>query len=764
LVLARHALRQPEQLDRLNAALADRYEVEAQIGRGGMATVFRARDLKLKRPVAIKVLHPELAATLGTERFLREVEIAAKLHHPHILVLHDSGEADGQLYYVMPLVEGESLRARLNREKQLPLDDALQIARELADALGYAHDHGVIHRDVKPENIMLQSGHAVVTDFGIAQAVSQAGGERLTETGLALGTPAYMSPEQAAGDRALDGRSDCYALACVLYEMLTGDPPFVASTAQAIIARHVTDVPPPITTVRPTVGVNAAAAIAKALSKAPADRFDSVTAFGAALTQPAKGASADRKSIAVLPFANMSADPENAFFSDGITEEIINALAQIPGLHVASRTSCFYFKGKTPEMAEVAAKLRVSTVLEGSVRRAGHQLRITVQLIDVAKDEHIWSERYDRTMDDVFAVQDEIAAAIADRMRTSLGPGAETRLVRHAPSDVRAYELYLKGRGYLYQRGMGIPNGLECMEQALEVDPDYPMALAGLADANTLMALYAGRPSAQCQQTALEAAHRAASLAPDLAEGHNALACAQLLFEWNWLAAEASFQRALELNPRYLQARGWYAGFYLGLVRSQFEEAIEQSGRCIESDPLSGYAHSMHACCLIFGGRPLDALPFAHQARALEPEAYLAHITTQMSHYWAQQWDESLAAGGTALAVSGRHPWSLALQCVCLADSGREAEARAAQAELTARAVGGYVQPFLLAQATAAIGDADGAIAYAEQAFDARDPALVLFGRNWRPAHHLQADRRFVEILRRMRLPDWEEGEIRAIR
>ena len=574
-----------------------------------------------------------------------------------------------------------------------------------------------------------------------------------------------MSPEQASGEDEIDGRSDLYSLGCVLYEMLTGEQPFTGATAQAVIAKQFALTPPPVTATREAVPTPLSRAISKLLERTPADRF----AAGAHLLEALRSGEtavpatqgADEKSIAVLPFANMSADPENAFFSDGITEEIINALAQIPGLHVASRTSCFYFKGKAPEMADVAAKLKVSTVLEGSVRRAGDRLRITVQLIDVEKDEHIWSERYDRTMDDVFAVQDEIATAVAERMRTSLGPGAAPRLVRHAPSDVHAYELYLKGRGLLNQRGTAVLKGLQCMQEALEIDPDYPMALAGLADANTLMAYYGAGPSATYHPTALDAAQRVVSLAPDLAEGHNAMAGFQLFFEWNWTAAEAAFRRALELNPRYVQARAWYALFYLGCVGGRFEEAIEHTNRCIEFDPLSGYAHSVHAFALAFWGRQLETQPFTDQARALDPEAFLSHVATQLCHYAAGQWDESNAAAETAMAVSGRHPWSLANVCVCLADSGRDAEARAAQAELTSRAVGGYIQPFMLAMATAAIGDGDAAFAYAEQAFEERDPALVLFGRNWKGAHHLRADPRFVDILRRMRLPGWEEGEAR---
>src|SRR5438132_7163529 len=308
-------------LARLQSAVADRYAVERELGRGGMATVYLARDLKHHRKVAIKVLKPDLAAALGPERFLREIEIAAGLSHPHILPLHDSGEAGGLLYYVMPFVEGESLRDRLNREQQLPLEDALQITREVADALSFAHSRDVVHRDIEPENILFQAGHAVVSDFGIARAITAAASGTRTEAGIPIGTPGYMSPEQAAAELHLDGRSDVYSLGCVLYEMLAGGPPFTGPTPQAVLARHSLDPVPALRTVRQAVPLAVEHAVMKALEKMPADRFTTATEFADALRTPPAGrpapAPAAAKSIAVLPFANLSPDPENEYFSDG---------------------------------------------------------------------------------------------------------------------------------------------------------------------------------------------------------------------------------------------------------------------------------------------------------------------------------------------------------------------------------------------------------------------------------------------------------------
>ncbi len=392
----------PDSFDSLKTALADRYAIQEEIGAGGMATVYLAEDLKHHRQVAVKVLRPELAATLGAERFLREIEVVAQLNHPHILALHDSGDDGGFLYYVMPYVDGESLRDRLNREKQLPVEHAIKYTREVADALHSAHRHGVIHRDIKPDNILLQEDHAIVADFGIARAVSAAGGDHLTESGLAIGTPIYMSPEQAAGGDEVTGSSDVYSLACVLYEMLTGDPPFTGPTIESVVRQHLTTDPKLVTDLRATVPIALTSALQKALAKTPADRFTTARGFAEALTHEDAAGSHEpaAASIAVLPFTNMSADPENEFFTEGITEDIINALTKIPELRVASRTSAFAFKGQAQDVRAIGERLMVSKVLEGSVRKAANRLRITAQLINTADGYHIWSEQYDRELDD----------------------------------------------------------------------------------------------------------------------------------------------------------------------------------------------------------------------------------------------------------------------------------------------------------------------------------------------------------------------------
>ncbi|MFQ5551316.1 MAG: protein kinase, partial [Gemmatimonadales bacterium] len=406
----------PNQLEALRTALASLYTVERELGRGGMATVYLARDLKHDRNVALKVLRPELAASLGPDRFLREIRFVASLTHPQILPLHDSDECDGFLYYVMPFVEGGSLRSHMDREGRLPVDEALSIARAVTAALDHAHRRDVLHRDIKPENILLQEGQPLVADFGVARAISECCDD-LTGVGMTVGTPAYMSPEQAAADEVLDGRSDLYALACVVYEMLTGEPPFAGVGPQQTMARHATEAARPIRMLRADVPAPVEAVLAKALAKDPAHRHAYAREFGEALAVAAlqgdPGAtdvtapSIREHAIAVLPLVNASPEPENEYFSDGVTDELINALAQVEGLRVASRTSVFALKGEKKDVRSIAAHLGVSAVLEGTVRKAGNRIRVTVQLTDVSDGRHLWSEQYDRKMEDVFALQED---------------------------------------------------------------------------------------------------------------------------------------------------------------------------------------------------------------------------------------------------------------------------------------------------------------------------------------------------------------------
>jgi serine/threonine protein kinase/Flp pilus assembly protein TadD len=549
-------------IERLRASLTNAYTIDRELGRGGMATVYLAQDRKHDRVVALKVLHPDLAASLGPDRFLREIKLAARLNHPHILPLHDSGAADGFLYYVMPYVEGESLRERLDRERLLPVDEAVHHARAIASALDYAHRQGIVHRDMKPENVMLYEGEAMVMDFGIAKAVSAAGSETLTQTGMMVGTPAYVSPEQAAGDVNLDGRSDQYSLACVLYEMLSGERPFTGPTPQAIMSKRFTETAKPLRAVRNSVPENVERAVTKAMSTDAGERFPTASMFAQALAsglttptdtqtipQPVMSAA---KSVAVLPFANMSPDPENEYFTDGMAEEIINALTKIQSLRVASRTSSFAFKGKNEDINEIGRKLRVSTVLEGSVRKMGNRLRITAQLVNVADGYHLWSERYDREMEDVFAIQDDISQAIVKALRVILSEGEKKAIESSRTDNLQAYEFYLRGRQFFEFRRKSLEYARQMFKRAIELDPNYALAHAGIADCCSLLYMMFDARESNLKQ-AESASNTALRLAPDLAEAHVARGIAFSLSQ-NYGDAEREFEKATRLDPKLFEA------------------------------------------------------------------------------------------------------------------------------------------------------------------------------------------------------------------
>ena len=623
-------------LDALRRALADRYAIERELGQGGMATVYLAQDLKHHRPVAIKLLRSELAAALGPERFLREIEISAHLHHPHILPLYDSGEAEGLLYYVMPYVEGESLRDRLTREKQLPLEDALQIAREVADALGYAHSHGVIHRDIKPENILLESGHAVVADFGIARAVGSAATEKLTQTGIAVGTPVYMSPEQAAGSKELDGRSDLYSLGCVLYEMLAGQPPFTGPTVESIVHQHLVTEPPNVTNIRPAVPASVAAALQRALAKTPADRFNPVALFAEALSGraaaagttvptapgaviPTKrsrrrlallglaslvvvagvfavgrwlrpGAAAPRHprtAIAVLPFENLSAEGPNAYFAPGLHDELLTQLSKVAALTVISRTSVMGYAGTSKAIKLIGQELGVGTLVEGSVQVVGDRLRVNVQLIDAATDAHLWAEHYDRTLDDAFAIQSDVAQRIVAAVGVALGDAEQRRVAQAPTANAEAYRLYLQGREYYSRPGYLRQNqemAQQLFERALALDPDFALARAALSQVHGSMYWWRYDPSAARAARQREEAEAALRLAPDLPQAHSAMGLAHYRGRRDYRRALEEFAIALAGLPN--DAELWALTGYVHRRLGNWNEVVAAFEKATQLAPL----------------------------------------------------------------------------------------------------------------------------------------------------------------------------------
>ena len=735
-----------EPLERLNAALAGRYALAHELGSGGMATVYLADDLKHHRPVAVKVLRPELASVLGPERFLREVEIAARLNHPHILALYDSGEADGFLYYVMPYVKGESLRHRLEREQQLPIDEALGITRQIASALDHAHAHDVIHRDVKPENILLYEGEAMVADFGIALATSAAAGERLTQTGLAVGTPEYMSPEQSVGERALDARSDVYSLACVLYEILAGEPPYTGRTAQAVIAKRLTDPVPAVRRLRTTVPAAVEQALMKALAKTPADRFASTGAFAEALTAPAPVRSPP--SVAVLPFLNLSVDPENEYFADGITEDVIAQLSKVRALRVISRTSVMAFKQRSHSLREIAAKLEVATLLEGSVRRVGDRVRIVAQLIEAASDQHLWAETYDRQLTDIFAIQADVALHIAAALKAELSPAEKTRIHKEPTGDLQAYQLYLQGRHWLIRYTQeGMRKAIEYFEQAIDRDPSYALAYVGAGLAYVELGEGGALQPDEAYARANQAVATALELDAELAEAHATLAYLKFVGDYDWARAEREFKRALELNPSSADTYDYYGRMLSSLERH--DEALALLKRAQELDPL---AHRLDlATELLRAGRYDEALRSARLGSDLDSQYARGHATLGWAYLKKGMCDEGLAELEQAVTLApGNTNWLGQLgQAYGLA--GELAKARDVLQQLEVLSRQRYVSPYHLAYVYVGLGEQDTAIDWLERAYVERAGAVYGIKGSFLFTA-LRSHPRFTALLKKMNL------------
>jgi eukaryotic-like serine/threonine-protein kinase len=778
-----------DALTRLAAALEGRYRIERELGEGGMATVFLAEDLKHHRQVALKVLKPELAHAVGAERFLREIATTANLRHPHILPLFDSGRVGDLPYYVMPYVEGETLRERLDREKQLPVEEALEIAREVADALDYAHRRGVIHRDIKPGNILLEGGHAVVADFGIARAVDAAGGEPLTETGLSIGTPTYMSPEQATTEAQPDARSDEYALGCVLFEMLAGQPPFSGASAGAVIRQHIAVEPPPITALRPAVPADVAAAVGKALAKDPADRFGDVGQFREALRTPADrtgpdaaaperrprrrrmlgiaaglvlvaavvvillvrnggGASpTDQASVAVLPFSDLSPDRSDAYLGAGIAETLTDALAQVPGLKVSERTSA-PDRSRGEEPREIGRQLGVANVLDGSVQRSGGRLRIIARLVRTSDGVSIWSDRFDKNADSIFTLQDEVASAVAEALRGKLlarGTTAGT-----GTRNLQAYDAYLRGRFHWKKRDVpDLVQAIGYFDQAIARDSSYAQAWTGLADAWLVLPFYGDTiPSSEAIPRARRAAERALSLNPDLAEAHTSLAYALTVYYWDWKAAGREFRRAIQLDPRYPTAHKWYADLLIMLGRPQ--ESLAEAQRAAALDPRSVNARTIVGLREWFLGRK-------HEARADLDSALVMDPTFPLALRYAANF--SWLTGDTARffsmrerldAVSGNRSVPVSALRAAMAAGGRDSVLR-----VEADAPGARWTPMDRALWHTQLGDLDAAFADLDQAVKERTVWLLGIPR---PAlAPLHADPRWARLLKRMGLEPMPE-------
>jgi eukaryotic-like serine/threonine-protein kinase len=788
------------------AALAERYTVERELACGGMAIVFLARDVKHDRAVAIKVLRPELTAGLGPDRFQHEIQIAARLQHPHIVPLYDSGQADGLLYYVMPLVEGESLRDRLDRETHLPVEEALRITREVASALSYAHSHDLVHRDIKPENILLSGGEAVVADFGVARAITAAGGATLTETGIGLGTPAYTSPEAAAGSREVDGRADIYSLGCVLYEMLAGQPPFVGPTIESIVHQHLRAEAPPVPRIRTAVHPQVIDALHRALAKAPADRFATALQFAEAITvargvaapgpPPVERASAAMSkrwpravagalaglaalwlavnpwglrvrlfgrattprihSLAVLPLQNLSGDPAQESFADGMTEALITNLGAIGGLGVISQTSAMHYKGTHQTIPEIARQLHVDAVVDGGVRREGNRVRITAELVEASTDRHLWAETYEGDLRNVLALEDEVARAIANEVKMRLSLQEQTRLARTRPVNPEAYDAYLKGRAASneWTEG-GLKRSIEYFAHAVKQDPGYAPAWAGLSDDYDLMGLFGFVPPLVALPKAKAAALRAIALDETLSEAHLSLAGVRMHLEWSWASAEEELRRAIALDPNNAMAHQWY-GYYL-IATGQFDKAIAEMQRALELDPLSWNKQSSLGEALMRAGRYDEALGYLREVPDADANSERHHLRIAAIYERKGMQREALGELLTALRLAGKAEIAASVERTYLSSGYPGAKKTFLWSdvrETERQAEAAYPRPRAsqIAAEYALLGERDKAFAWLDRAFRERDGLLIYLkvDDRW---DALQSDPRFRDLVRRIGLP-----------
>jgi serine/threonine-protein kinase len=764
----REPLQLDEALEELNAALSDRYTIDRTIGRGGMATVFLAKERHPPRQVAVKVLDPALSGNIGRERFLREIEMVSRLTHPLIVPVFTAGEAAGLLYYVMPYIAGESLRGRLKGGKRLELDDALHVTFDVADALDYAHGLGIVHRDIKPENILLEVGHAVVTDFGIARALRDAvgSGEQLTLADRPVGTPGYMSPEQLSAAREVDGRSDVYSLAAVLYEMLSGARPFLgadpgaAANAKSGGTGGSSDlIPESIERV-----------LRKALAWSPEDRYATAKLFVSALSSegtahtlhtahpstPTPPEEVPRKSIAVLPFTNMSNDPENEYFSDGITDDIINQLSKVGDLKVTSRTSVMRYKSAEKDLRQIGGELGVANVLEGSVRRSGQRVRVVSQLIDVQTDAHLWAETYDRDLTDIFEIQSDVAQQIAGALEATLSPRVKESICRKPTTNLEAYNLYLQGVYHWNQfKAESAERALQFFRDALERDPNFAAGHAGMGNAYLILALGAAQgplSPAEAFPRARAAAQQALAIDETLADAHATLGSILFWHEWDWVAAEAAFKRAQTVGCGCESELSLKYAFYLAAM-GRHKEGIVLARKARSLDPGSLIVNSHLGDQLSWARKPDQAQAQLTKTLELNPDFPPALLSLGWSYLHTGEVDGAIEQFERVRQHAGKMGmWKTALGAA-YAKAGRTDDANAILGELFEDRSSGevYVSSHDIALAHAWQSEKQQALDWLERAYEEHDGWMPFINVDpwWDP---LRSESRFKEIVEKMGL------------
>jgi serine/threonine protein kinase/Tfp pilus assembly protein PilF len=709
------------------------YKILEKLGEGGMGVIYKAEDTTLKRAVALKFLSPQ---AVGTEedktRFVQEAQAAAALNHPNICTVYEIDEYEDRSFIAMECVKGESLKAKI-KSGPLGLDEAVEIAAEIAEGLQEAHSKGIIHRDVKSANIMLTAtGRVKVMDFGLAKS---SGRTQLTRSGTTVGTVAYMSPEQGRGE-PVDHRTDIWSLGIVLYEMLTGELPFKADYEQATIYRIINEEPPSLKDRRSDVPKKLERIIEKALAKSTTERCESAEAFkkdlesiittGRPGTMGRKATTPESKpSIAVLPFRDMSSQRDQEYFCEGIAEELINALVKLKGLRVAARTSAFQFKGHESDIKAIGHKLEVKTVLEGSIRKSGNRLRITAQLINVEDGFHIWSEKYDRNLDDIFAIQDEISLAIVDRLKVRLLGEERSALIKRHTADREAQSLYLMGLYFWNRRHEGgMKKAMECFHQAIDKDPDYALAHVGVADTYNITGMFGYLPPKEAFPKAKEAATKALEIDGTLGEAHASLGFARTFYDWDWSAAENEFMRAIELSPNYATAHEWY-GIYLSAM-GRSDEGIAEAEKARDLDPLSLIVNAVVGLLYYFAGRYEESIANQKKTLELDPNFLLANTWIVLAYVGNGMCDRAVRTMSRVQKSAAEHPFTLGYYGYSYGACGQDEDALRVLDILNELAKTRHVSPMHQAHTLIGLGRIDEAFDLIERARVERDPLLAL--------------------------------------
>jgi eukaryotic-like serine/threonine-protein kinase len=712
------------------------FRILEKLGEGGMGVVYKAEDLKLTRMVALKFLpHGPEAHEPERTRFLQEARAAAILNHPNVCTVYDIKEEDGQQFIAMEYVEGVTLTEKIlegvRRQAPCHRDTAMiQYAIQIAEALQEAHSHGIVHRDVKPDNIMVNTKNQVkVMDFGLARLK---GSLKLTKTSSTVGTLAYMAPEQIQGGE-VDARSDIFSFGIVLYEMLTGHLPFRGEHEAAMLYSILNEDPQPLSRFRTDVPEYLASIIERALQKDSANRYQAVGDLLSDL-KSADASSSERlrltrkqHSIAVLPFGNLSADAEQEYFCDGLAEEIITRLSHVDDLRVVARTSAFSFKDKQEDIRAIGRKLNAESVLEGSVRKSGNRLRITAQLINVADGFHLWAEKFDRTLEDIFTIQDEISLAIVGNLKVTLLQGEQAKLVKHRTSDPDAYNLYMKGRYFFNQRKEpGIRKSIECYSEAIGRDPEFALAYTGLAESYLFLGDFRAMPLAVAYNEARKAAMTALQLDDTLAEVHLVCGEIKLFCDWDWAAAEHELTRALTINPACAEAHHMYA-HYLEL-HGQFEHALSEMHRSMDLEPV---APSLHACLvqvLFYARRYGESIKECSVAMEMAPQFFGLYGWLGIARVQCGAIDLGIEALQNGLHHLPSDPRLMALLGYAFARAGKESEAKECLAALVALGEKRYVDPYFMSWIHGAGGDPIAACSWLRKAYDEHSEWLPWLG------------------------------------